>query len=229
MKKIIIATLALTLAGSAAFAQTTNAVLSRNAVGYVKIDVPTNKFAMVGPVFQAIGGGSQTLGEIVGSNGVPASMQIFYWNPNAQTYAIATFDPEDGWTSAATNVVPAGRGFFLKAPANTNFAYYLMGEVPDATNRAITGTGGGGFNQFAYMYPVARAFSNLTIATQATASDQISVWNVTSQTYTFYTYDPEDGWPPALMSRIMQPGEAFFYKDAGTAVVWNETKPYTWP
>lgn len=228
MKRIALALVGMALLGAPAFAQT-NQVLSRNAVGYVKIEVPTNKFAMVGPVFQRIGGGNRSLAELVGTNGIPPSMQIFYWNPSAQTYAIATFDPEDGWSPAATNVVPPGRGFFLKAPANTNFTYYLMGEVPDSTNKVIVGTGGGGFNQFAYMYPAARPFSNLTMSAQATASDQISIWNLVAQTYTTYTFDPEDGWPPALLSRMMQPGEAFFYKDAGSAINWSEVKPYTWP
>lgn len=226
MKKTIMI-LAATLAATAAMAQT-NQVLSRNVVGYVRIDIPANKLALIANPFVQVGTSAEavTVPELFGDLGstLPGGTQILMWNPLAQAYVPALYDELDGWTAAATNKIARGQGVFFKSPSA--YSVYLMGEVPVAplTNSIL---GGGAFNALGYAFPTAVYLTNTTMAAGAVGGDQVATWNVAGQHYDFNLYDDLDGWTSP--NQQFTPGQGLFYKRFGSATSFTSVKPYTWP
>jgi len=227
MKKTIVL-LAATLAATAAMAQT-NQVLSKNAVGYVRVDIPKGKFDLVAEPFVQIGGAENfDVGAVFDSNSVPQSTQALLWNPTAQSYVIEVYDTIDGW-SPGTNQIHRGQSFFVKIPAGytgTTYSVYMMGEVPTANN-TVTLVGGQHFNAAAYSFPAATFLTNSAVNNVAGQSDQLVTWQVGTQSYAFNVFDSIDGWTDP--TAVFTPGHGFFYKRAGTATNWVDVKPYTWP
>ena len=228
MKKAV-AILATTLAAAAAMAQT-NTVLSKNAVGYVRIDVPTNKLALIANPFVQVGTSveSATVQALFGDVGspLPSGVQVLVWNPSGQKYNVELFDSIDGW-SPGTNIISRGQGIFFKVPSSytsSTYSVYLLGEVPTAikTNRLTAG-----FNAVGYGFPTTVQLTNSAINLLAAGGDQVSTWNVATQSYQINLFDAIDGW--STPSQVFTPGQGIFYKRLGSATNWVEAKPYTWP
>lgn len=227
MKKILIS-LASVLAATAAFAQT-NTVLSKNAVGYERVDVgATGKFEFVRVDFRGIGGTTNTFYDYVGAQ-MPANSSVYFWNSVSQKWDTATRTGK-GWGTASNRLMVIGESMFLKNAdaSTTNLTLYLMGEVPDTASidRNVI-VGGGGFTAASYPYPVSQVWTNTDISKKLVANDSVYYWNPAAgwQTYT----KTGKGWGGAT-NFVVKPGQGLFIKkNSANGTNWLETKPYTWP
>ena len=245
MKKILLMVLAVTMVGSLAFGQTQ--VLSRNAVGYVKVDVMSNGLTLASISFNAF---SNTIpgvfgAQLSGNNNPAGADQIIKWNPTTQSYVQYYKRASGEWrkvgeTNLTTDTVSPGECFFIRNARTTNQTVYLMGEVPDSFT-AVTTTVAGvpGLQMVSYSYPVEVSITNMSLFSTAVknnnpaGADQILKWNPTTQSYVVY-YVRSTGWrkvgETTNTTDKMAPGEGFFYLRRGTtSFAWTENKPYTWP
>ena len=112
MKKILLASaLVLAIAVSAAVAQE---VLSQNAVGYIKVNLPANKFVSVAQPLNNMGKAENKFGETSIAQELPQGSTVFFWSPEGQGWG-GGLKGAKGWQAGDSNrVVRAGEGYFLK-------------------------------------------------------------------------------------------------------------------
>ena len=224
MNKILVAATAVALAVSAS-AQT-NQVLSRNAVGYQRIDLPAGGLEFICNQFNQLDSSPSVL-----SNALPAvsnNTQAILWDAGIQQYVTIT-RTKGSWGPGGTNPIQRGRGFFIRSPGGIQQTIYIMGEVPDrltatqTVSYAVSGISalGGG-------YPVSTQWTNTQLALGLPNNDQVIVWDAAITNYLTYT-KTKGAWG-AGTNLVLRPGQAFFVRknSAGTNV-WTEVKPYTWP
>lgn len=227
MKKTLVTALGLAVLAGSALAQT-NIVLSRNAVGYVKVSAVRSNLHFVTHNFVALDGAPVTVTNLIGAQ-VPNGSSVIVWDPAAQAYRfenrIAGF-----WFPGTNRLVP-GRGFWLRVPptaASNSYQVYLMGEVPDRftlptnTQQVLPG-----LNMVGNPYPITTRFTNLTIATTAINGDAVIFWDDAAQAYRFENRIA-GFWFPG--TNEVRPGRGFWYRSSRTTnIVWQQVKPYTWP
>jgi hypothetical protein len=248
MKKAIVTAVALTLAATGAFAQT-NQVLSRNAVGYVKVDILASNFYLASIPFNAF---SNTIpgifgAQLVGGASFPLSDNVFKFDANSKSYIIFWKTLAGVWQQVptvgqTTNTLRPGEAFFIQNRRATNQSVFLMGEVPDAITGPTQFVGIVTGLQFAaYGYPTEVAITNLAIGDIAKRgpsfplADNIRAYNPLTKGYDIY-------WAPSVAGaswrKVPQAtntpdklavGQGFFYNRTSGSVVWVESKPYTWP
>jgi hypothetical protein len=222
MKKILLLVLAVSLVGSLAFGQTQ--VLSRNAVGYIKVNVAKGNLMMIQTPFENLNGsGRFNIGELLGSN-FPSGTKSYFWNKDLQEYKSETFTTR--WIPG-TNTFLRGAGMFVNIPgtaASNSYDIFMMGEVPDK-NTAPTSSMNvvQGLQMMGFMYPVATPLTSTVLKTSAKFGDKLYYWKA-DQTWGSETFTTR--WVPG--SLIFEPGQSYYYKTTN-AQVWTETKPYTWP
>jgi hypothetical protein len=222
MKKILLLVLAVTMVGSLAFGQTQ--VLSRNAVGYIKVNIEKGKMMMIQTPFENLNGSGQyVVGELLGSN-FPSGATAYFWNKDRQSYQSEGFVTR--WIPG-TNKFSRGMGMFLKIPASAasnSYDVFMMGEVPDKTTAPTTSMFiVQGLQMMGFTYPVATPLSNTLLATTAKRGDTLYYWK-TNQSWGSEGFITR--WVPGTL--VMEPGQSYYYKTTN-AQVWTETKPYTWP
>ena len=226
MKRTAVLILALVLVGTWAFGQTQ--VLSRNAVGYVKVVAEKGKFHFMGHNFLNIDGSMVTITNLLGDQ-VPIGSTVYVWDPVGQAYVSASRTIA-GWGAGGTNVLPPGRGFWLSIPsgaASNYYDIYLMGEVPDRISMSTsTVSVVSGFSMTGYPFPAEEFFTNTTLAKNAQIGDTMYYWT-TNQTYGSLSRTVA-GWGIAAQNFKVTPGMGFWYK-ANASTNWQEPKPYTWP
>lgn len=224
MKKLIIATLALTVVGSSVLAQT-NQVLSRNAVGYVRVEAPSNKLNMIRLDFINLAGSPYTVTNLFG-NQLSQGAVVYIWDISNQVYRTESKQLR-GW-SPGTNAIRRGYGIFMQSFSNTQI--FLMGEVPDQSTAPTTVVHGlAGLNLTGYPYPADLLFTNSPYFANAVQGDILYTWNVDSQTYNTYSRQLR-GWSPADHTNlVLKPGQGFWYQRTAGNVSWTFPKPYTWP
>ena len=118
MKKILLASaLVLAIAVSAAVAQE---VLSQNAVGYIKVNLPAGKFVSVAQPLNNMGKAENKFGETSLAQEAPVGTTVFFWSPEGQGWSGGVkAGGTKGWAGGQSNrVVQAGEGFFLKEAAD---------------------------------------------------------------------------------------------------------------
>ena len=222
--KRILAAMGIALVGVTVSAQT-NQVLSRNAVGYQRIDLPANQFEFVSGQFNQLDGSPNVVSNVLpsASNGT----QFILWDAGAQAY-VAILRSKGGWGTAGSNVVPRGTAFFLRGATNAQ-TVYIMGEVPDRLTATQTVSFVvPGFNGKASGYPVSTFWTNTQISQTLSNGDQFIVWN--NQTDAYVSYLKSKGAWGAATNYQLRAGEGFFIRklSLGTST-WIEPKPYTWP
>lgn len=230
MKKAmwIVMAAALAVAVVAASAQE---VLSANAVGYIKKTLPPNGdlVAMSIPL-DSMTNTSLVFGETSVASEAPEGAFVYFWDTTLQTW-IGGLKSTKGWGPAeAGYVLQPGEGFFLKGDplAVADVEVTITGEVPaDATlPRAIPG--GNALGTLANPYPVDFTFGDSDVAVNASEGSFVYFWDVDLQTW-IGGLKSTKGWGPAEAGYVVQAGEGFFLKEAGSVNQWEETKPYTWP
>lgn len=225
MKKLAIIAAALTLVGASAFAQT-NQVLSRNAVGYVRVDAPAGKFNLVRLDFVNLSGTGYTVTNLIG-NQLAQGSAVYIWDLTNQTYRIEN-KAARGW-SPGTNVIRRGAGLFIQSSSNAQV--FLMGEVPDQFTAPTSGVYGlTGYNLVGVPYPVDTAITTTPFYLGAAQGDAIYLWN-TDQTYAIFNRAARGWSPPDITNRVLKPGQGMWYQRSGAAANtnWVFGKPYTWP
>jgi hypothetical protein len=226
MKRTALLILAFALVGSLVFGQTQ--VLSRNAVGYVKITIPRGSLMMIQTPFESLDGvTSVNIGELIGSN-VPNGTTAYFWKQGAQAYGSEGFVSGFGWVPGTQTFI-RGQGMFLKIPAgapSNSYDIFMMGEVPDrftAPTSQLTFVQG--LQMVGYMYPTETPLTNSMLSNIASNGDTLYYWK-TNQQWGSEGYVAGFGWVPGTL--VLKPGESYYYKAKG-ANVWSEAKPYTWP
>lgn len=171
-------------------------VYSRNAVGAIRVDIPTsNKMVLCGFNFKPIGSNEISLVSLLGTNLVGHAVatratRVHLWNPASNAYLSVFFNGGTFYTvvgSIATNpMVTPGQGFWVQAPANatTNNTIFMMGEV--ISSNIVDQEVSSGFSLIAnpYSAPLDLNDTNLhwvasgaTASNIATRSDTVYVWN----------------------------------------------------
>lgn len=230
MKKLLTAALGLATLASVATAQT-NVVLSRNAVGYVKIDlIATNKLHLIRNDFVGLNG------PIAISNALaslPVGTQVLLFDEINQIYRPPIGRTAFGWGTGGSNRLNRGVAFFVRTPNSaTNVAsipLYLMGEVPDKfTAPTSTFSIVQGLNMSGFPYPVSRAWTSTAYSVALPVGSQIIIWNTTNQAYNAPIGKTAFGWGVAGNALQIAPGQGFFVR-ATNSFVYSQAKPYTWP
>lgn len=230
MKKMLAAALGLAVLASAATAQT-NVVLSRNAVGYVKIDlIATNKLHLIRNDFVGLGA------PIAISNALaslPVGTEVILWDRIGQTYRPAIVRTVFGWGVGGSNRLNRGEAFFLRTPNTaTNvqtIPLFFMGEVPDKfTAPTSTLTTATGLGLDGYPYPVQRQWTNTALAQILPVGSEIIIWNETNQSYNAAIIRTVFGWGAAGNALQIRPGQGFVIR-ATNSIPYSQVKPYTWP
>ncbi len=230
MKSKLAVILGATLLAGSAFAQT-NQVLSRNAVGYVRLDfIATNKLHMVANNFVPLDSPiaiSNTFATL------PPGTQIILWNEGSQTYLPPIVRGPFGWPAAASNVLPRGKSFFLKTSSSasnvTQYSVYVMGEVPDRITAPTTSVSAAkGFTFASHPYPVTTFWTNTALAKAMLPGSQLILWDAASQSYPAPFIKGPFGWSGAANSLMITAGQGVLIKTTNT-FSYSEIKPYTWP
>jgi hypothetical protein len=208
-------------------AQTTTNVYSKNAVGYVNMNLPTG-FTLISAQLSS-STGSLTLDQVFGTT-LPDSSVVFVFTPPSGPYKGYYYYDGMGWVDdafapAGTTALERTKGFWVNVASTTNVA--VVGEVPSASTTSVAVTSG--FALFAYPYPTPMALTNSTFNSSAHDSDIIYAWNGAS--YAQYQYFDGMGWvddsfSPATL--VLQTGKGYwYYSDANRNV--DVSKPYLWP
>jgi hypothetical protein len=198
------------------FAQTTN-VYSRNAVGVIRVDVPTNQWRLVSYPLDSMGPSNRVV-DVIGTNVPDGTVVLFF---TGSSYVGETYYAGFGWWPG-TNVITRGRGFWLRAP--NGFALYLTGEVPAVTNTQVQLPSG--YSLVSFPYPLGVGITNTLLNSIAQDGDLILRW--TGSGYSGAAYYAGFGWWPSDFT--LQVGEGYWYRSAATKT-WNEPKNnhYTYP
>ena len=230
MKKILIALAAIAIGSQVAEAQLTNQVLSRNAVGYIKTTLQTNKLYLLRNDFVGLQA-PLAISNAIG-NQLPINSQVLLYNEANQTYKAAIIYTAFGWGTGGTNRLPRGEAFFVRMPAaaaSNQYQLFLMGEVPDTiTAPTTTFNTVTGLNMDGYPYPTEARWTNTQYSKSLAINAQILTWNVTNQNYNAAVIKTAFGWGASGNALIIPPGQGFFIRSTN-AVSFGEAKPYTWP
>jgi len=224
---------------SAAYAQT-NQVLSRNAVGYVKVEMRTNSYYLVRNDFVSLAGPS-AVSNVFGLQ-VPQGTQLIRWNEASQSYLSTLTRGATSWGPGGTNLVSRGDAVWVRIPAfngttvtQSLYNVFFMGEVPDAlTAPTSTVTFINGYNLVGYPYPVDTLWTNTAIAQSLPGGTTLIMWNATNQSYSANinksTTPGSQSWGPVGNALTLKPGQGFFI-NLKTNIIVNaaQAKPYSWP
>lgn len=228
MKKFLACVVALGLMQILAEAQTQ--VLSRNAVGYVKITPERGKLFLGRCDFESIGGGAPAVSNLIGEQ-LPEGSRLYLWDRQLLQYKILQKAARGGWGAGGSNTIARGEAFWIKVPptaTSNSYDVFLMGEVPDRfTAPTTTILGITGLTPLGYPYPVTVAWTSTDISVKAPPGSRLYLWDATSQSYIVYQKAQRGGWGSG--SNVwLTPGVGFWLKNTGV-VDWVEAKPYTWP
>ncbi len=224
MKKILLASaLVLAIAVSAAVAQE---VLSQNAVGYIKVNLPAGKFVSVAQPLNNMGKAENKFGETSIAQELPQGSTVFFWSPEGQGWGGGGKSGK-GWAGAESNkVIAAGEGFFIKSPQDGEVT--ITGEVPDEPSLDRVIPGNKAFGSLANPYPVDFKFGESDVAKNASQGSTVFFWSIDAQGWGGGGKSGK-GWAGAESNRIVAAGEGFFLKEAEGVTTITTVKPYTWP
>lgn len=223
MKKILSVVFAVMLVGLMAFGQTTTPVLSRNAVGYVKVIAERGKLVLGRVDFLPLDG-SAVASNVFG-NQLPNGTQILSYDPSIAAYRIDS-KSFAGWS---TNInFATGKGFWVKIPltaASNAYDVFFMGEVPSSSTAPTTTLQiAQGVTQLGFPYPTEVVWTNTALAKAAKRGDQMITWDGTNYVINSLSFA---GW--AFPNMILTPAQGFWYKTQTPATNWQVAKPYVWP
>ena len=129
MKKLILVAIMTAFVASLAQAQT-NQVLSRNAVGYVKLNAEKGKLLLGRTDFIPMNG-SYVASNIFGTAQWPNGTRVLSYDTSLPGYRTDS-KSFAGWSTNIT--FTRGKGFWFQVPTtapSNNYDIFLMGEVPD--------------------------------------------------------------------------------------------------
>jgi len=220
MKKTLIPMMILALSGAAGFNALADTVTSVNAVGMVKVEIPSGQFTLMSLPF-VVGDEGVSAEALFGV--VPYGTTIYYWQSNSwvtETYTQGSvlIGSQDEWSpefGKESRKFQRGDGIFVYLPANQEtLTVVISGEVPDNNTAQLTTKElSQGFSLIGFGYPVELSISDERIDIQPSYGDSIYVWNNGWQESMYQQGSPligsEDGWEFDLE---ITPGGALFYR-----------------
>lgn len=225
-----LAALAACLVASAgtAFAED-GAAYSSSAVGVMRKTLPQGKLVCMSiPLDQDTDAGEGYLfANVPAISNMPNLSVVNFWDAENQRWVTQSKTTKYGWGAAATRRVTDGEAFFIKQVDSSELSLVISGDVPP--DPVISqGLSAGNQTLVANPYPVPVAFTNLMAAKEMEALSVVSFWDEANQRWVTQSKTAKYGWGAAT-NRVVEPGEGFFLKPAGSDLTWQETRPYTWP
>lgn len=228
MKKLLLASFAAVSLASVVSAQT-NVVLSRNAVGYIRLPLSSNKLYLVSNPFVPM----TPTGNIVSVmlSGLPNGSDVFIWGEDIQAFRNYNKSLRGTWnTEAMTTHVVRADAFFIKMPPNASTTIYFMGEVPDRFTAPTTiQTRVPGLTMLGFPYPVTLLFTNTSMALSAPNGSTYSIWDSDTQNYVNYQKSNRGQWNTIATTAVVAVGQGFIINTSAGATNIATVKPYTWP
>lgn len=229
MKKLMVCILAV---GMVAGVVSAEQVLSKNAVGYVKIPdvqggVGAANFYLLAHPFESFDGPDHVLTNVFAD--VPNSTIVSVWDADEQEYINYTRGARGDWLDdAVTATIGRGVGAWVQIPADAaGIDLILMGEVPDEDVTPMTWAEG--FTLVGYSFPATIELTNTTMAVALPNNTVLSFWDGDNQEYINYTKGARGDWLDEALDAVLQPGHGFWIQSSEAGDAWNEVKPYTWP
>jgi len=209
MKRIVVGVLALLVIGTMAFGQTQ--VLSRNAVGYVKLDLVTN-YNMIAVNWLKVGAAGISVQELLDTSSMQKGNSflnadnLILWDPVGQGYQTLFLYSSPGspawdgkWVAQGpvipTNMLYNGDAAWFRRRGSSNIVSYIMGEVPaDSSNVTSFVQGYNMFGSgFTSDFEINSPSNNWTGAKKGSSflnADNIIIWDASAQTYqTLFLYN----------------------------------------
>lgn len=229
MKKITAILLGTLIASSAALAQT-NQVLSRNAVGYIKVGVGTlNSLTLVSNPFFPMDASGDLVTNVFAALANSSSVAI--WNEGSQSYNTFSKSSRGSWTGTGVSTARFFRadGAFVRSGGTSTV--FFMGEVPDSTTApTTTQSRAQGLTMLGNPYPVEVLLTNSTFGTSLPNGGSISLWNPSTTSYTTFSKSTRGSWTgTGVSTATIKPGEGVFIRATNTAQNLSTAKPYNWP
>lgn len=219
-------------------------VLSKNAVGYVKVTVEPGELAIITQPFLPIDPADDPIPSNVFGDSLPVDSRLWVWDGasyQVETYSESTepfppFNIVTNWFPDAALLEP-GAGFWVTIPAAAPDAVdvFVMGEVPDVATTDVPLIEG--LVMVSFPYPAAMKVEDLAMAQDPQLNDRIWIWGLgggqgysvvtySEQTEPFPPFNVVTNWFPADVE--IPPGMGFWYQSGATRTP-TEVKPYTWP
>lgn len=199
MKQICLTILAICLIAAIVIAAT-NEVTSVNVVGYVKKTFPTNQWVLTTCNFDPIGGGTNTLTDIFGTNqlnvnnNIAKCDRVYVWNVTGQTYQAWAYWTNGGLYKANSvsewNTLTAGDPELLPGVAfwvvpgslaTNNRELVAMGQVVDTVTQSMNIVSS--YQMIAYPFSSDIALQNTDFANDGATKknnvalcDRVMVW-----------------------------------------------------
>jgi hypothetical protein len=226
MKKILATLLAVSMTAGIVNAQQ---VLSRNAVGYVKVDIESNKLYLITVPFENMnsGDGSFLLTNVLAV--VPGGTGVSVWDEPNQTYNTFSRSGRGVWDlTAQTATIVRGQALFIRMPSTSSPTnLFLMGEVPDQdTSQERVNSG---LTFLGYPFPASVSFTGSALAVNTPDGSGVSKWDPAANTYVTYSKSGRGVWDLSAQAAVIEPGQAFIIRSSAAPSSWVEVKPYTWP
>ncbi len=211
-------------------------VLSANAVGYIKKEVPpAGELVPITIPLEAMDSVDVIFTNTSVSTEADPGSIAYFWEPVGQNWQSSTKSTKDSkWGGAAVGkVMGVGEMFFLKSPATAVDPkdVTITGQVP-ATNAPVPVRVQGNLSAIGNPYPVDFVFTNSSLASGAANGSLAYFWSPAGQNWQSSTKSTKDGtWGGAAIGRTITAGEGFFLKDVTTDASreWSAEKMYTWP
>lgn len=239
MRKLTLVLIILAMGAMLAHAE----VLSKNAVGYVKVEVEPGELAIIAQPFLPIDPLEDPTPSLVFGGSLPVDSRLFIWD--GLEYQLETFQeqigPPPGFIVTTnwfpnTALLEPGKAFWIRIPAGAPEAQdvFVMGEVPDFDETDVYLIEG--LAMVAFPYPAEMRVEDTVMGQNAQLDDRIFIWDIETQEYSLVTYQEQIGPPPGFIvttnwfpADVVIPAGAGFWYRAGSASIPTELKPYTWP
>lgn len=228
---------------SVALAQTST-VAAANIMGYTKVTVPSNGYAMVSYGFKTPSGES-LFNAVFGTNQLTSGSRltsceiVYIWNSAAQSYEQyaqydgLTYSTAD-WKLTPTNPVISGGVFIQAHSGDPDHTIIFSGDIVSTNFQNVSIAGNEGFDLISYPFSSEVAISNLnvtgaTAGSRLTQADIIYRWvNDHYEQYALYTdgewYNVSD-WKITPTTDHIKLCEGFWYQGK-TNLTWISSNRY---
>ena len=206
-------------------------VLSANAIGYIKRELPAGgKLITVAVPLYNTTAANNVFSNLSIASEAPVNSEASFWSPGQRKW-VGGAKSGKGWASVvASQIVDSAEFFFIKGPATSTVPTQITiaGEVPTDASLVRGFTGSSNLTAMANAYPADFLFTNSTLATRASVNSEVSFWDVANQKWIGGAKSGK-GWAAIVATQRVTATEGFFLKEAGAVTTWTNTKPYTWP
>ena len=229
MKKAMMVFAAAALAGT--LVASAQEVLSANAVGYVKRDIPAGKLQIVSIPFvnMASDTGTYKFGETdMAISELQQNDSVMFWDAENQVWNPGS-KSKKGWAAAQSNhVIQVGEAFFVRSKQAADISVTAQGEVPDDVSLPVSYAGDKALSIVAYPFPVEQKFGTTELANQLPQNSSVMFWDAENQVWNPGSKSKK-GWAAAQSNHVIQVGEGFFIRTPEGGSTWEPVRPYTWP